>query len=135
MSRYLIDTNVVSELPRRSPNPKVIAWLAAQPMLTVSAITIEELVFGVERLRPDARRRLRRWLDALLALSPEIVPIDSQIAGLAGRLRATRQSLGRPVAQADMLIAATAIATGRSVATRNIDDFADLGVEVFNPFE
>ena len=62
----LVDTNVLSELPRPRPNAKVVSWFAGQETVHVSVITLEELAFGVARAAPRARSRLGRWLDALL---------------------------------------------------------------------
>lgn len=131
---YLIDTNVISELPRPRPDPAVLAWFAAQRTLVVSAITIEELSFGIERARPEQAARLRPWFEQFLALPPQIIPVDDKIARTAGLLRAAREASGRIVAQADMLIAATAIAEARVLVTRNEDDFIGCGVPLLNPF-
>src|SRR5262245_54404227 len=103
---YVVDTNVISELPRPRPHPAVLRWLEAQETIAVSAVTIEELAFGVARSRPDQRRNLRRWFDEFLDLPPEILPVDEKVALAAGQLRAARELVGRRVPQADMLIAA-----------------------------
>ncbi len=132
---FLMDTNVVAELPRPRPSQSVVSWIASQSEIALCAVTIEELRFGIERLGEHAGLDLRRWLRDLLALPPIVVPIDQQMADLAGRLRARRERAGRRVAQADMLIAAAALATGRTLATRNIRDFEGCGLRLFNPFE
>jgi predicted nucleic acid-binding protein len=131
---YLIDTNVVSELTRRAPDPSVVAWFGGLPELALSAVTIEELVYGIERLPPERAGKLRRWLQKLLAIPPEVVPISHEIARTAGQLRAAQERRGRTAAQADMLIAATALQTGRVLSTRNTKDFEGCGVPLFNPF-
>ena len=131
---YLVDTNVISELSRKNPNQGVIDWFQQQQSLSLSSITLEEITFGVERIPADQNARLLDWLGKLLAIPPEILVIDDKIAQLAGQLRAKREKAGRPVAQADMLIAATALVFGRVLVTRNTKDFADCGVTVFNPF-
>ncbi len=131
---YLVDTNVVSELPRARPAARVVAWLEAQPTLTVSAVTVEELAYGVARGRGAAGERLRRWFEGFLALEPTVLPVDARIARTAGELRAARENRGHPVAQADMLIAATALVEGRVLVTRNTDDFEGCGVSLLNPF-
>ena len=131
---YLVDTNVLSELSRKNPNQGVMDWFEQQQSLSLSSITLEEITFGIERIPTDQNARLLDWLGKLLAIPPEILAIDGKIAQLAGQLRAKREKAGRPVAQADMLIAATALFFGRVLVTRNTKDFADCGVTVFNPF-
>ena len=131
---YLVDTNVLSELSRKNPNQGVMDWFEQQQSLSLSSITLEEITFGIERIPTDQNARLLDWLGKLLAIPPEILAIDGKIAQLAGQLRAKREKAGRPVAQADMLIAATALFFGRVLVTRNTKDFADCGVTVFSPF-
>lgn len=132
---YLVDTNVLSELPRPRPDPKVLRWLGAQERIAISAVTIEELTFGVERSKGTARERLRAWLQALLDAEPVVVPVTAVVAATAGRLRAQREARGRPVAQADMLVASSALVEGLVLATRNVRDFEACGVALFNPFD
>jgi predicted nucleic acid-binding protein len=132
---YLVDTNVISELPRPRPDAAVLRWLAAQREIALSTITLEELTFGVERARAPASARLRGWLQALLDAGPRIVPVTALVAQNAGRLRAQREARGRPVAQADMLVAASALCEGLVLATRNLRDFEGCGVALVNPFE
>jgi len=131
---YLLDTDVVSELVRPRPEPKVRAWLAARADVALSVISIEEIVFGIERAPAARRQRLTAWFDDLLDNVSRIEEITPAIARAAGELRARRTHAGRPVAQADMLIAATALIHGFSLATRNVPDFEDCGVIIFDPF-
>ena len=135
MSAFLVDTNVLSELPRPRQDAAVLRWLDSQAEIAVSAITLEELTFGVERARGSARDRLRGWLQALIDASPRVVPVTALVASTAGRLRAQREARGRPVAQADMLVAASALTEGLVLATRNTRDFEGCGVALVNPFE
>lgn len=131
---FLVDTNVVSELTKRRPNARAIAWITAQKTITISAITIDELAFGVLRAPAAQRVRLTTWLDALVAAKPTIVPIDAVVARLAGELRANAAARGRPATQPDMLIAASALLGGHTLATRNVRDFHGTGVPLFDPF-
>ncbi|MBT9584412.1 type II toxin-antitoxin system VapC family toxin [bacterium] len=131
---YLVDTNVISELSKRHANAAVVNWFSTQRTLALSAITLEELTYGVERIPVEQSARLRQWFYKLLAIPPLVVAVDDRIAQLAGRLRAGRERAGRPVTQADMLIAATALVSGRILVTRNAKDFYDCGVTVLNPF-
>lgn len=135
MTTFLVDTNVLSELPKPRPSPQVLRWLDDQSEIAISAITLEELTFGVERARGSARDRLRVWLQALVDSTPRVLPVTALVASTAGRLRAQREAKGRPVAQADMLVAACALTEGLVLATRNVRDFEGCGVALVNPFE
>lgn len=135
MSGYLADTNVLSELPRPRPAAAVLRWLEGQAEIAISAVTLEELTFGVERAKGPARDQLRGWLQAFLDSAPRVLPVTALVASTAGRLRAQRQARGRPVTQADMLVAATALTAGLVLATRNLRDFEGCGVALFNPFD
>jgi predicted nucleic acid-binding protein len=131
----LVDTNVLSELPRPRPNANVVAWFAAQETVHVSVISLEELAFGIARASPAARSRLvRSWLDAFVDARPIVLDVTAAIARASGELRAAREARGRRVAQADMLIAATALAHGLTLVTRNGRDFDGCGVAVVDPF-
>ena len=129
--KFLVDTNVLSESSRREPDTSVLSWLEQQSDVAISAITVEELEYGVGRSEGN---RLRRWLDALLEGKPTIIPVDEQIATIAGQLRAKRVASGFNVTQADMLIGASASATGRVLVTRNIHDFEGCALMLLNPF-
>jgi len=131
---YLVDTNVLSELPRCKPNARVLEWLGAQDSLAFSAITLEELTYGIARAPDDQKRRPQPWLDRLLAVEPLVIPVDDRIATAAGVLRAGRELAGRLAAQADMLIGATAAITGRVLVTRKVRDFEGCGIALLNPF-
>lgn len=131
----LLDTNVLSETVRPRPNAGVLQWLAAHPSFFISAITLEELSFGIERISGRRRAALYEWLERLRAEpSPGVVPVDAEIALAAGRLRARREQKGRPVAQADMLIAASALTRGLTLVTRNVADFDGCGIALLDPF-
>jgi predicted nucleic acid-binding protein len=130
---YLVDTCVVSEARRHSP--QAVAWLRAarSETLFLSAITIGEITKGIMmklRADPPAAAALLRWLDELrLVYSARILPIDDAVATGWGRLMAQRT---RPVA--DALIAATASVNNKIIVTRNVADFADAGVQVIDPW-
>jgi len=130
----LVDTNVLTELHRRRPNAAVVGWFAAQETIHMSVVSLEELAFGVARATPAARSPLGRWLDALLDAKPVVLDVTPAIARMSGELRAAREARGWRVAQADMLIAATALAHGLTLATRNTRDFEGCGVALFDPF-
>jgi predicted nucleic acid-binding protein len=135
MTRYLVDTNVISELSRPRPNAAALRWLEERETVVLSAITIEELTFGIERMKGSQREHLLTWLAGLLQSGARIVEVTSDVASTAGRLRALRESKGRPVAQADMLVAACALGEGLVLATRNVRDFEGCGLTLENPFD
>jgi predicted nucleic acid-binding protein len=136
MTRVLLDTNVLSELVRPKPDPKVQAFVRAQTDPLISALTIHELVFGAERASDPARRaKLIAWIAAIQSeFAGRIVDIDADVAEQAGRLRANAASQGANTDPIDALIAASAVVRGAGVATRNVRDFAPLGVSVIDPW-
>lgn len=131
---YLVDTNVLSEQARPRPRQKVVDWLARQDRIAISVIAIEELTFGIARMPGARRAKLERWLEELVSSGVEIFDVTPAIARASGEARAGREAAGRPVAPEDMMIAATALVHGLTVATRNVRDFEGCGVTVFDPF-
>jgi predicted nucleic acid-binding protein len=131
-----LDTNVLSELVRPRPEPNVQAFVRAQTDPIVSALTIHELVFGAERANDPLRRtRLLSWIAGIRSqFAGRIVDIDADVAEQAGRLRAGAASLGANADPIDALIAACATTRGAVIATRNVRDFAPLGVSVVDPW-
>ena len=137
--RYLLDTNVISELVARQPDPAVLTWIEAldQTAIYLSVITIGEIHRGIERPPESAKRdRLRAWLteDLLVRFADRIVPIDVGVMMAWGSMVARLISEGRPLSAMDSLIAAQAIHHGYSLVTRNESDFRDTGVNVMNPW-
>jgi len=131
----LADTNVVSELMRQSPEEGVTAWMrgvdAASGRLAVSAVTIDEVVFGLSR-RPNVAKLA--WFDRFVA-QLSVLDVTETIARRAGEMRALLASRGQVRTQADMLIAATAQVHALTVVTRNVRDFEGCGIAVLNPFK
>jgi toxin FitB len=129
----LVDTNVISESARHAPSPSVLTFLLQHPVVGLSAVSVLELEAGV-RAAPGAKRvKLDLWLDALLESGAvEVIPIDAAVARMAGKLRAETRK--RPVALEDILIGATALSRGMTLATRNTSHFKRLGVSMVNPF-
>lgn len=133
---YLLDTDVFSELRRKAPNAGVVAWFVRRPASTLflSVLTLGELRKGIDGVADtDRRAALLDWLEAELPIffTGRILPIDAQVADRWGRLVATAR---RPLPAIDSLLAATAAHHGLSLVTRNVRDFADLGLEVINPW-
>jgi predicted nucleic acid-binding protein len=131
---HLVDTNVLSELAKPKPAPAVVEWFSRQQAIALSVVSLEELAFGIARAPALRRSKLATWFEALLDSADGVYEVTAAIARASGELRAARASAGRPVAQADMLIAATALVHGLTVATRNAADFDGCGVVVVDPF-
>ena len=135
--RYLVDTNVLSELRKgRRCDPRVSLWFAELPdrNIFLSVLTVGEIRRGIESIRRrDGRsaRVLDAWLRKLMAGHRErILPVDESVAEEWGRL-----SVPDPVPVVDGLMAATAKIHGLTLATRNVRDVAKTGVACVNPFE
>ena len=133
------DTNVISELTRQAPAPDVVSWLdslAASDVAT-TAITAAELLYGVARL-PDGRRKteLSAAVHGLLSddFGGRVLPFDQLAAGRYAEVVSRREQLGQPIGTADAQIAAICSAVGATLATRNIADFKDTGIELINPW-
>lgn len=135
MTRFLLDTNVISELRKIKPHGAVVAWMETLRVeqIFLSAVTMGELQDGVELTRgqdPAKAREIESFLTSV-ELSFAFVPMDSACFREWSRLMA-----GKPDAlREDAMIAATARIHGFSVATRDEKDFKHLGVEIFNPFK
>ncbi len=133
---YLLDTNVLSELRRKTPNAGVVEWFARRPASTLflSVLTLGELRKGIEGMADDDRRMaLTDWLETDLPgfFAGRILAVDTQVADRWGRLIA---AAGRPLPAIDSLLGATAAQHGLSLVTRNLRDFADMGLNVINPW-
>ncbi len=133
---YLLDTNVISELRRKTPEPSVIAWFSKRPASTLylSVLTLGELRKGIESVKDLERRMaLTDWIETELPafFTGRILPIDVKVTDRWGRLLA---AAGRPLPAIDSLLAATAAHHDLSVVTRNSRDFDNLGLSIINPW-
>jgi predicted nucleic acid-binding protein len=139
MTGWLLDTNVLSELRRPKPEPKVAAFVAAQPLdlLYVSAVTLAEIRFGVERL-PDASRRaeLNDWLSHKVRpmFEQRVLPVSEDVMFKWRLLVEDGRKAGHTFSQPDLIIAATALHYGLTVVTRDTADFEKARAPVFNPW-
>lgn len=137
LTGYLLDTNVISETVRATPDAGVMRWLdsLAPEQLYVSVLSLGEIRKGALAVA-DARRRdkLLAWLHVTLPewFENRVLPVD---AGVCERWADLMVKAGTPVAAIDSLLAATAAHAGLIVATRNVRDFARLEVVVFNSWE
>jgi predicted nucleic acid-binding protein len=136
---FLFDTNVVSETARRRPSAKVVSWLAQQPQdaAAISVVTMAELVEGASAATDTARRnQLRRWLDETVVpwFNDQVLPLTQDV--LVDWLILSRKLAVRGISRTapDLLIAATARVGDLTVVTRNVRDFADTGVVVYDPW-
>jgi predicted nucleic acid-binding protein len=135
----LLDTNVISEPMRPSPQPRVVAWLDAQPLETLflSVITVAELRYGVARL-PAGRRRtaLRDRLEdqILAAFAGRVLGLELAATQAYADLMVSGQGAGLSIGMADGFIAAIATVNGMTVATRDAKPFQTLGVPVVDPW-
>jgi len=136
----LLDTNVLSALMRRRPDPVIVAWLDSQApeSLWTTAVTVFEIRYGID-LRPVGRRRraLEAAFDAMLSddLASRVAAFDGTAAAEAAKLAAWRQPIGRSVDFRDTQIAGIALARRADVATGNVRHFEGLGLSIINPWE
>ena len=133
-AKFLLDTNVVSELRRQRPHGGVVAWLQTldDAQLHLSAVTLGEIQAGIELTReqdPSKAQEIEPWLE-LVAGSYNVMPMDAATFRAWARLMHRKSD----TLNEDAMIAATALVHGLTVATRNVSDFNALGLEVFNPF-
>lgn len=135
----IADTNVVSEFMRDRPDEVAVAWAQgiAPDELTICVVTVEEIERGLARL-PDGRCRRdlqQRWRELRKAFEDSIVVYDVPAAETTGRLIAAAERFGRPMHLADAQIAGICLATGSTLATRNVKHFAHLDdLAVLDPF-
>jgi predicted nucleic acid-binding protein len=131
----LLDTNVISALMRRDPDPAVVSWLDNQPTESIwtTSITVFEIRTGLELLKPSRRRQqLERAFDELLAEEFEgrVQPFDKSAAIAAGTIAAARQSAGRTLEIRDVQIAGIVTVRKAKLATRNLRHFEGLGIDL-----
>lgn len=136
----VLDTNVLSELLRPAPAPRVEAWLSAQDGAKVCFTTVgeAELRLGVAIL-PTGRRRtaLAAAIEGILEedFRDRVLSFDCAAARAYAAIAADRRAAGRPISQFDCQIAAIARANGAAVATRNVGDFEACGISVIDPWK
>jgi len=131
-----VDTNVISESLKKTPDPAVLAWLVRNDAeLALPTVTIAEVAFGIQKIRPDERadrleQGLSRWrhrfADRIFGLTEEAALAYGEIMGAA-----TRQ--GRGMSAPDGMIAAIARVNGGRLATRNLNDFGTTSLDLISP--
>jgi toxin FitB len=137
MDNVLLDTNVISEVMKPRPDPRVRQFLrdASDPWLCT--ITLHELVFGAERSPDPVRRaKLLEWIARMTGeFAVRTIVVDNEVAERSGRLRALAAAQGRTTSVVDAVIAAAGQIRGLTIATRNIRDFRAFGVALLDPWK
>jgi len=137
--KYLLDTNVISELVSKNPDQKVLRWVQGvdELLLSLSVITIGEIKKGIEKLPESPRKQeLTEWLEhnLLERFRDRIVDLDIHVMLCWGELTARLEISGKPMPAIDSLIAATALQGEYVLVTRNTADFEYAGIRTFNPW-
>jgi hypothetical protein len=136
---WLLDTNILSELRRRRPEPKVIAFIGAQPLdsLYISTVTLAEIRFGIELVAdPGRRAELTDWLAHKVRpmFEQRVLPVTEDIMLKWRLLVETGRKAGHTFSQPDLILAATALEHGLTLVTRDTDEYEKPRVPVLNPW-
>lgn len=135
----VLDTNVISEIFRPTPEALVLNWLlSVTEDVAITSVTLAELLAGVRRL-PEGRRKSQISTRIDIALQPylgsqAVLPFDDQAAYKYADVLVARERAGTPISTADAQIAAICLAHSATCATRNVKDFANTGVELIDPW-
>jgi hypothetical protein len=135
VTRFLLDTNVISETSRLTPDPKVALWISRLPSIALPSIAVYEVAVGIGRL-PSGRKRtfLEDWFAELLAVC-EVLPFDRDAALSCALFDAQARQGRRTIPERDLMILASARSSNLAVATRNVPHFRGFGVPVYDPFD
>jgi predicted nucleic acid-binding protein len=136
----VLDTNVISELGKQRPQPNVLAWVRRvdNSSFYLCSVVVMEQIYGAEKtLLKSGSDRFYRVLDNLMTgqFRNRVLEWNISAAIETGKLRARRESVGRPISLQDAMIAAICLSHGASLATRNTKDFEGLDLKLINPFE
>jgi predicted nucleic acid-binding protein len=133
----ILDTNVLSEFMNKTGDMRVRSWIENnEGNLALSVVVIAEIAYGIERIRPAERSEKLEiaFKDIRERYADHILPFDDLSALVYGKITGSASRRGRQITMADGLIAATALRYNSAIATRNIRHFANLGIELFNPW-
>lgn len=139
MTGWLLDTNVISELRRPKPEPKVVAFVRGQPLeaLYISVVTLAEIRFGIELLADAARRsELNDWLAHKVRpmFEQRVLPVSEDIMFKWRLLVEQGRKAGHTFSQPDLIIAASAQHHGLTVVSRDTEEYVIARVEILNPW-
>lgn len=140
MTRWLLDTNVLSELRKPLPQTSVVDFVAAQKLesLFVSSVAFAEIRFGIEMVPdPSKRNELKDWLEQKLRpmFAERILPVNEDVIFRWRLLVEQGRKAGDTYSQPDLFLAATSLQYGSTLVTRNVVDFAGTGAKLFNPWQ
>ncbi len=140
MTGWLLDTNVLSELRRLRPEPKVVAFIKGQPLdaLYISAVTLAEIRYGIDRVTDAGRRaELNDWLTHKVRplFEQRVLPVSEDVIFKWRLLVEEGRKKGHTYSQPDLFIAATALEHGLTVVSRDTDDYQYAGVPLLNPWK
>jgi predicted nucleic acid-binding protein len=135
----VLDTNVLSEVLRPSPDIGVVAWLGSQSAaaLFTTTVTQAEILYGIDLLPAGSRKRgLSAAVEGIFDedFSGRLLSFDSAAAFAYAEIAGSRRASGRPISQLDAMIAGVARSRGAILATRNIKDFIDCGLDLIDPW-
>jgi predicted nucleic acid-binding protein len=136
----VLDTNVISEIMKATPSPRVMEWWSQQQSgeLFTTTVTVAEILYGIEIL-PKGRRRDSLRAEAEMVFTQDfagrILPFDEEAARVFPEIAAARRAEGRPIAELDAQIAAVARSRHAMLATRNMGDFEGCRVRLVNPWQ
>ena len=109
MPKYLLDTNVISELTKKVPDSSVVEFWNRLEEITISVITLDEIEFGIGRMKTSKKEILEKWWDEFKNIPPQILPITPEVARISANLRSKEELNGRVITQADSLLSATSL--------------------------
>jgi len=139
LSGWLLDTNILAELRRPRPEPRVLSFIAEQPLETlhISTVTLAEIRFGIEKLDdPGKRSSLTEWLTHRVRpmFDGRVLPVSEDVMLKWRLLMAEGRKIGHTFPQPDLIIAATGLCHGLTIVTRDIDDYTRTGADLLNPW-
>ena len=137
---YILDTNVISELVKKKPNPKVVIWLEKvdPDNIYLSVIALGEIRKGIEKMPASKRKNtLDSWFkeELLVRFHNKILPLDLPVLLAWGELTARLEKRGNPLPAIDSLLAATALQAEFTLVTRNTGDFQFTGISLYDPWK
>jgi len=135
----VLDTNVLSECWRKTPNIQVLSWVAAQPQASLFTTTVveSEILYGVQLLADGARKNaLSLAVKAVFNdnLTGRVLTYDQDAARSYAEIASNRKKMGKPISQFDAMIAAVAHSRGATLATRNVKDFEGCAIQLVDPW-